>query len=171
MDLSRKSPAEIDTWISNHEREGQTSAPLYLALLEERARRAQSSQKLNFERSLDLLKQAAVEQQCTTYGALAAASGVEWSQARHQMNGTHGHLDRLLDICHARSLPLLTAICVNQNGVATGELGKDALGGFVNGAKRLGISVIDPVAFHHQCREECFAWGRDQAERPEKTEG
>jgi hypothetical protein len=162
MDFSKKTPREIDNWIANHETKGQTNSPLYFALLEERARRAQPTHKLDFERSLNHLKQAAVEQRCTTYGALAAASGVEWSKARHQMNGLNGHLDRLLDICHARGLPVLTAICVNQSGVANGELGEDALSGFITGTKRLGMSVGDPLAFHHKCRDECFAWGREQ---------
>lgn len=162
MDLAAKTDNEIEVWIRNHEAKGGTSAPLYAQLLEERARRSQAKQRLNFDRSLDHLKQAAVAQICTTYGALAAASGVDWSQARHQMNGPTGHLDRLLDICHARSLPLLTAICVNQGNVADGELGADALAGFVAGAKRLGISVGDARIFHHESRERCWQWGRGQ---------
>lgn len=52
-----------------------------------------------------------------TYGDLAKANDVPWSAARHAMNGAGGHLDRLLDICHARGLPLFTAICVNQEGL------------------------------------------------------
>lgn len=164
MDLSAKSDREIEQWIANHEAKGETAATLYLALLEDRIRRAQATQKMSFERSLDHLKHAAIEQSCTTYGALAAASGVEWSKARHRMNGPKGHLDRLLDICHVRGLPLLTAICVNQGGVAGGELGEDALTGFANGAMRLGISVGDPLAFHHASRDACWAWGREQPE-------
>ncbi|TPG15357.1 hypothetical protein [Sphingomonas oligophenolica] len=162
MNFSGKTNRQIDQWISNHEEHCATGAPLYLALLEERVRRAQATQKLSFERSLDHLRRVATEQRCTTYGALAAASGVEWSSARHQMSGAHGHLDRLLDICHVKRLPLLTAICVNQSGAAKGELGEEALEGFANGARRLGISVGDPLAFHHQCRDACWAWGREQ---------
>lgn len=159
MDLTTKTDAEIDTWIRNHENAGKTSSPLYLALLDHRVGRAQLKQKLDFDRSLAHLKQAAVNQSCTSYGALAAASGVEWSRARHQMNGPNGHLDRLLDLCHARGLPLLTAICVNQANVADGELGEEALAGFVAGARRLGIAVGDARDFHHRCRDECWAWG------------
>lgn len=162
MDLQGKSDREIDQWITNHEHKNATSAPLYRSLLEERVKRIQSKHALDFELSLTHLQHTAIEQRCTTYGQLAAASGVTWSQARHQMNGTNGHLDRLLDICHARGLPLLTAICVNQSGVADGELGDTALAGFVNGARRLGISVDDLSAFHHKCRDECWAWGREQ---------
>ena len=160
MDFSAKTDGQIHQWIVNHEIGAATSAPLYIALLEERAKRAQATQTLNFEQSLQHLKRAAIEQRCTTYGDLAAESGVDWSKARHQMNGPHGHLDRLLDICHARGLPLLTAICVNRDGVADGELGKDALAGFANGARRLGIRVDDPLDFHHNCRDACWEWGR-----------
>lgn len=162
MDLSARTDREIERWILNHEEKGQTGAPLYLLLLEERVRRAQATQKLSFEHSLEHLKRAAIDQRCTTYGALAAASGVEWSKARHQMNNTNGHLDRLLDICHLRGLPLLTAICVDQGGVSDGELVEQALAGFANGARRLGISVSDPLAFHHASRDACWTWGREQ---------
>ncbi|MEA1071747.1 hypothetical protein [Sphingomonas sp. LY160] len=162
MDLSAKSEREIQQWIANHEANGETAAPLYGLLLQERVKRAQATQAMSFERSLDHLKNAAIDQRCTSYEALAAASGVEWSKARHQMNGSNGHLDRLLDICHVRGLPLLTAICVNLGGVADGELGEDALAGFVKGARRLGISVDDALAFHHACRDACWTWGREQ---------
>jgi hypothetical protein len=161
MDLKTKTDRQIDQWITNHETKGETASPLYLALLEERVARVQATHKLSFEKSLEHLKQAAIEQRCTTYGALAAASNVDWSHARHQMNGPQGHLDRLLDICHVRGLPLLTALCVNQNGVSKGELGKEALEGFANGARRLGISVIDPKTFHEQCRDASWQWGSE----------
>ena len=164
MDLSSKSNSEIATWIKNHEKNKATTTPLYFQLLEERVRRAQLNQKLDFDKSLEHLKQTAIAQTCTTYGALAEASGVPWSQARHQMNGVNGHLDRLLDLCHALDLPLLTAICVNQGNVATGELGEDALNGFALGTDRIGRLIGDPLEFHHACREECWRWGRANVE-------
>lgn len=163
MNLASKSDPEIERWIASYEREGATALPFFAELLEERVRRAQAKHKMSFETSLDHLKQAAIEQRCTTYGALAAASGVEWSVARHQMNGLNGHLDRLLDICHVRGLPLLTAICVNQGGLQNGELGADALEGFANGARRLGLAITDPLSFHHVSRDACWEWGRQQS--------
>ncbi|KPF92302.1 hypothetical protein IP81_09335 [Novosphingobium sp. AAP83] len=162
-DLTIKTLPEIERWIHRHEERGLTSEPLYIMLLEERIRRAQAQQKLNFNKSLAHLKRTAIAQECTTYGALAISSGVEWSKARHQMNGLNGHLDRLLDICFLEKLPLLTAICVNQGNVATGELGEDALKGFSTGARRLGLQVTDVLDFHHFCREECWRWGRENA--------
>lgn len=159
MDLTAKTELEIANWLKNHENAGATTTPLYLALLEERVRRSKSTQRLDFECSLEHLTQTAISGVCTSYGALAAASQVAWSKARHQMNGPNGHLDLLLDICHARRLPLLTAICVNQNRMADGELGEEALAGFVAGARRLGAVVDDPLEFHRHHRDACWAWG------------
>lgn len=159
VDLSAKSDAEVAQWIVNHEANAATAAPLYLALLEERARRAQAKNNLDPERSLHCLIGAAREQVCTTYGALAAASGVEWSKARRAMSGAGGHLDRLLDVCHARGLPMLTALCVNQGGVKSGELEPAALKGFCAGARRLGFSVLDETTFHQEQRDACWRWG------------
>ncbi|MCP6536251.1 hypothetical protein NL488_27455, partial [Klebsiella pneumoniae] len=89
-------------WIINHEKTaGGTARPLYRELLEERVRRVQLKQTLSLEKSLECLKGAARRGVCITYGDLAGASSVEWSQARHQLNGANGHLDRLLDLCHA----------------------------------------------------------------------
>lgn len=165
IDISTRGDAELDQWIANHERQpGGTALPLYCQLLEERTRRAQGRQLLKFEISLEHLKQTAVRQVCTTYGDLASASGVAWARAYRQMNGPRGHLAQLLDLCHARGLPLLTAICVNRKGVGNGELEEGALTGFVTGARRLGLFVGDEHEFHARCRDECWKWGRAQAE-------
>lgn len=162
MDLSSKSDKELDQWIHNHERKAATGAPLFTLLLEERARRSKIKHILDVEKSLGALRQAAIEQRCISYGELAAVNEVAWSQTHHRMNGANGHLDRLLDVCHARGLPMLPAICVNKQGLATGELEAPALAGFAEGARRLGFSVTDELAFHRQCRDECWEWGRQQ---------
>ncbi|MGO7556815.1 hypothetical protein ACC714_30850 [Rhizobium johnstonii] len=161
-DFSHKTDIEIDQWIRNFEKRCQTEAPLYLELLEERGHRAGRRAGLDLEKSLAVLKRAAISGTCISYGDLAKASGVEWSKARHQLNGKNGHLDRLLEICHARKLPLLTAICVNQGSLQEGELEENALKGFSEGARRIGRSFSDDLDFHHACREECWNWGRMQ---------
>ncbi len=163
-DLSAKTDKEIENFIRNHEQKGATSLPFYHDLLEERARRSQAKHKLDIDKSLALLRQAAIEQRCVTYGDLAKASGVAWSQAHRRISGANGHLDRLLDVCHARGLPLLTALCVNQGGLKTGELEEYSLAGFAAGARRLGIPVVDELAFHHECRDASWTWGRDQSQ-------
>ena len=160
MDLTGKSDGEVCTWILNHEKRGETNSELYKSLLEERARR--SSSGLKIENSLQHLIKSARQGIFTTYGHLAKASDVPWGRARHAMNGEHGHLDRLLDVCHVRGLPLLTALCVNQQGAETGRLSEDALRGFVNGAKRLGHSITSSDSVLQKCQQACFAWWKIQ---------
>jgi hypothetical protein len=168
-DFSAKSDVQIDQWIKNHEDRQATNLPLYAELLEERARRGQEKSSLLVDTSIALLRTAAIEQRCVSYGDLAAESGVAWSRARHRMNGPGGHLDQLLDVCHARKLPMLPALCVNQGGIRTGELEENALRGFATGARRLGFAVGPAVheerAFHHQRRDECWSWGRSVKDR------
>lgn len=159
-DFAGKSDQEIATWIANHEAKGVTDSNLYRGLVEEYARR--TGRGLNADTSLAHLMAVAREGRFTNYGAVAKASGVPWNKARHAMNGTGGHLDQLLSICHARSLPLFPAICVNQEGVETGTLSEEALKGFVKGAERLGYTVNDGDAFLRKCQKECFDWGKAQ---------
>jgi hypothetical protein len=70
--------------------------------------------------------------------------------------GSRGHLEIILEVCHARGIPLLTAICVNQAELSTGELGGDALKGFISGAKRIGHTITDEKEFLRDCQRECF---------------
>lgn len=160
ISFSDKSDKEIEQWIRNHERLGKTDSELFKELLEERARRA--GKILDPEKSMELLIQAAKEQRFVTYGQLAAVNGVGWNAARHRMNGSGGHLDNLLDLCHSRGLPLLTSICVNQSGADTGDLSSEALAGFVAGARRLGhrIANHERVEFLRRCQAESFRWGK-----------
>jgi hypothetical protein len=155
-DLSARTDDEIETWIANHEKRKAVDSPLYRALLEERARRF--AKGLSVEVSLAHLVASARARRFTTYGDLAKANGMPWEKARHLMNGAHGHLDRLLDVCHARGLPLLTGLCVNQQGERTGELSPEALEGFARGARRIGRPVPDPREFLRRCQAECFDW-------------
>lgn len=160
FDLTAKTDAEIRQWIINHENANATERQLYKDLLEERARRSEGAGRLEIQKSLTALTQAAREQRYLTYGDLASASNVPWTKARHQMNGPKGHLDRLLEVCHARGMPLLPALCVNESGRQTGKLESDALTGFCVGARRLGKHVSDEESFHRQSVEACFDWAR-----------
>lgn len=162
MRFDNKTDVEIESWARKYEEAGKTDHPDFLLLLAERSRRRQMKQKLDLERSLEHLQTCAVQGKFTSYGELAKASGVDWSHARHQMNGPKGHLDTLLDVCRSRGLPLLTAICVNQENLEKGKLGIDALSGFADGARRLGMAVGDAESFHAECVQECFDWGRKQ---------
>jgi len=161
MNFGGKEDAQIESWARKFEENKLTDDPRYSELVRERTRRRQTRQKLDFGTSLEHLKRAAIAREFTSYGQLAAASGVDWKNARHQINGAHGHLDTLLDICHTEGLPLLTAICVNQQNLHSGKLSEDALEGFVEGAKRLGISLTSAESFHEECVRKCFEWGEN----------
>lgn len=167
IDLAGKTDKEIDNFIHNHQEKRQTNTEFYRCLIEERARRTQTRKLLDFDKSIAHLKQAAIQQKCVSYGELAEASNVEWKKASHSMNGKGGHLDQLIDLCQKRDLPMLTALCVNQSGLKTGELEETALTGFVDGAKRLGLAkeITDKRAFHIAQRDKCWAWGREQSAR------
>lgn len=158
FDFSEKSDDEIRSWVANHEHKNVTNTPLYKALVEEEARRKE--RYLKIETSMQHLMDAARHERFTTYGQLAEASKAPWNQARHLMNGVGGHLDQLLSVCHARELPLLPAICVNQAGAKTGDLGEEALAGFIKGAIRLGYTPTDWQDFLKKCQKECFVWGK-----------
>jgi hypothetical protein len=162
-DFSTKTPAELDTLLGNYRRLGKARSETFIALLAERERRAAAKDRLSIDRSLALLKQAAQQHAYVTYGELAKASDQKWSNTiRARMSGPNGHLDRLLDICHSQHLPLLSALCVNQDGQATGTLDEPARAGFANGARRLGITMTDEDQFYRQCQQECFTWGAAQ---------
>ncbi|PKP96027.1 MAG: hypothetical protein CVT76_07830 [Alphaproteobacteria bacterium HGW-Alphaproteobacteria-15] len=162
MRFDNKTDAQIESWARKFEEACKTDLPEYELVLAERIRRRQKKHKLSFELSLEHLKMCAIAGKFTSYGQLAKASDVEWSQARHQMNGHDGLLDTLLGVCKNKKLPLLTAICVNQENLETGKLGVEALTGFVEGAKRIGWSVGDPEEFHLECVRHCFEWGEKQ---------
>lgn len=166
LDLATLTDTQISNLIANHERQNAQDRPLYPELLRERNRRAGERTPLKPELSMRLLREAAAEGRCVTYGELAEANGVPWQQARHRMNGPRGHMAQLLDHCYAHGLPLLPAICVNKKGQATGSLDDSALTGFAEGARRLGFTVTHEAAFHQACQEACWEWGATQAASP-----
>jgi hypothetical protein len=165
LDFAGKTTAELETLIANYRRLGQERSQTYVALLAERERRVVDKDQLLVDRSLELLKQAARQKIYVTYGDLAKASQQKWSNTiRARMSGPNGHLDRLLDICHSQGLPLLTALCVNENGRGTGLLDPPARAGFINGARRLGRLVTNEDEFYKTCQRECFVWGLNHPE-------
>ena len=158
MDLTKKTNSEIDIWIANHERKKETGSELYKDLIAERSLR--HGRGLSIDVSIEAMKKAAREQRYISYGELAEANGINWSKARHLMNGKHGHLDSLLAHCHSHSLPLFTAIVVQKGKLGTGLMDDFTLAGFIEGVERLGRVVIDARKYLSECQEQCFSWGK-----------
>ena len=165
VNLENKTDADIDQWIANHERAGETRSPLFQELIVERNLR--HGKGLEIGTSVTAITKAAKEKKYLSYADLAAANELVWSKARLRMNGKHGHLDDLIAYCHSREMPLLTAIVVEKNHVDSGDMDEGTLNGFVEGARRLGVSVSDPAAFLKQCQSECFEWAKNQPDPAE----
>ena len=75
---------------------------------------------------------------------IADRSGAIWAKVHYAMT------KHLLDVsAHAHRLgwPMLSAIVVDKKNVATGTMEPDALTGFCNCARALGITVEDEAAF------------------------
>jgi len=67
------------------------------------------------------------------------------------------HLLQVLEQCHERGWPLLSALCVNATEVKTGELSGQSLSGFIAGVERVTKQRIDnPRMFLKQAQRECF---------------
>lgn len=146
---------ELRNLIHNHRKKQKLHEPRYLEALAELARR--KGQGLDFRTSFDLIRKAAAERRFLSYKELADASGSEWSKVRYAINQ---HLGDLIDYAHGKGWPLLSAIVVNQEKVATGDMEPATLKGFVLAARALGYAVIDEKAFLREQQERVFAWAQ-----------
>lgn len=153
--FAKFSDKQIRNLIENYQRQGKTAEVYYHELLEENSRR--SGNGLSFEKTLEAVKQAARERRFLPYIELAERSGCTWNKVRHSIPR---HLQSLLEYCHARDMPLLSAIVVNKHNAKTGKLDEGSLSGFTKGVEELGISVSDPDAFLREEQEKIFAWAQ-----------
>jgi len=151
--ISEHSTGELQNLVRNHRDRGATSAPRYLEAFEELGRRR--GQGFVFDRSLTLIRQAAVERRFMSYKELADAHGLEWSRVHYAINT---HLGDLIEYAHLKGIPLLSAIVVNQKNVATGEMEPSTLRGFANAARELGYEFEDDAVFMREQQEAVFQW-------------
>lgn len=143
--------------IDNHRRHNKLHEPYYLEALAELARR--KGRGLDFRKSFELIRDAAAERRFLSYKQLAEASGCDWSKVRYAINQ---HLGDLIVYAHGKGWPLLSAIIVNQEMVATGEMEPATLRGFIQAARALGYPVTDEKAFLRDQQERVFAWAMDR---------
>ncbi|MER8817191.1 hypothetical protein NKJ36_25070 [Mesorhizobium sp. M0142] len=147
------SKQELQNVIDNYGKHGKTSDPVYLAALDELARR--TGRGLSFSKSLELIRKAAAARRFLSYKQIAEGSGIEWSKAHRPISR---HLDELLKYAYGKGWPMVTAIVVNQENLTTGRLEPPALKGFVKGAKMFGYAVTDEEAFLKEQQERVFEW-------------
>jgi hypothetical protein len=158
IDIASLSDPKLSSLIANHRRLGATSEPNYVAALAESARR--SGGGLDFETTKTAIIEAARDRRFISYLDIANASGVPWNKIHRNVGR---HLDELLEWCHRSGFPLLTAIVVNKPNVGTGRLEESALRGFVEGARRVGYSVIDSEAFLAEQQRRVFDWAASES--------
>jgi len=153
MDLNAKSDQQIRNLIDNHERLGETSRPLYLRALAERARR--SAPELDLQKSFDCILSSAKAGRFLSYRDIADASGADWSKVRHKVPAK---LWDIVQYAHRHGWPMLSAIVVNKPNIATGKMEPATLRGFCEAARLLGHEVADPGSFLADQQKAVFEW-------------
>lgn len=93
--------------------------------------------------TLAAIRAAAEARRFLTYGAVAAASGLPWGQARRRMDP---HLFALCRWATGRGWPLPSALVVDQKSVAHGAMRGRPLIGFARAAERAGRIVGEDAA-------------------------
>jgi hypothetical protein len=144
---------QLQNVIDNHRRKGVTGAPLFLEALAEQARRR--GKGLSFEKSFEVIRAAAAQGRFVSYKELADASGADWGQVHYAIGA---HLWSLVEYAHRRGWPMLSAIVVNKQHVATGHMEPETFKGFIAAARELGLPVTDEKAFLAEQQRRVFGW-------------
>ncbi|MGL4729850.1 MAG: hypothetical protein ACRCWO_13960 [Bosea sp. (in: a-proteobacteria)] len=155
IDPSSKSRVELDRMIVRYQAQGLTSDLQYLAYVEEYGRR--TAPGLSPDASIAAIRESAQLGRFISYGDVAKASGKDWQKVRRLIPA---HLDQILWLAHQRGWPLITAIVVNKQHVATGDMEPTSLAGFIEGARRLKFIVTDEVAILKEQQRTTFDWAK-----------
>ena len=115
---------------------------------------------LEMAQTFAFLRAAAEARRFVSYGAVAAASGLSWQQARRRMD------PHLFALCHratGRGWPLLSAIVVDQRSVVHGRMGGRPLIGFARAAERCGRIVGGDAAMFLAAEQiRVFDWAEKE---------
>ena len=81
VDVTTFDNRALNNFIKNHRDKNATDLPEYKEALEEIARRKGNG--LDFEKSFNAIKQAAMDGRFMSYGELAERSGADWNKVRY----------------------------------------------------------------------------------------
>jgi hypothetical protein len=154
IDVEKLTDDALKNLINNHQKKRATDQPLYAVAVKEMHRRHGGG--LDIDRSVAYLNAAASMRRFVSYGELAEANGAVWDKVRYPMNA---HLWALVCLAKSKGWPMLSAMIVNKQNLATGMMERDTLAGFVKAAADLGYEVSDDEAFLREQQEACFRWG------------
>ncbi|HEY4982712.1 MAG TPA: acyl-CoA dehydrogenase family protein [Pseudolabrys sp.] len=102
-------------------------------------------------------KYPAAEERFVSYKELADASGANWNQVHYSIGG---HLWSLVEYAHRKGWPMLSAVVVNKQNVASGSMEPETLKGFIAAARELGFSITDEEAFLREQQRRVFEWAK-----------
>jgi hypothetical protein len=124
LDVAKLSDEQLSNIIENHCRKGATDSSVYVDALAEQARR--KGKGLDFDKSFEVIRRAAAEDRFVSYKELADASGADWNQVHYSIGG---HLWSLVEYAHRKGWPMLSAVVVNKQNVASGRMEQETLKG------------------------------------------
>lgn len=157
IEPAKLSDSELKHLIANHQKKGIHNTPVYLEALREQAKR--TGHGLNFDKSFDVIRAAAANGRFVSYKELADASGADWGRVRYSVGP---HLWLLVEYAYRMGWPMLSAIVVNKQNVATGDMEPSTLKGFVGAAHELGLTATDHQAFLREQQRLVFEWAKSQ---------
>jgi hypothetical protein len=155
IDVLKLTNSELETLMENHVRKAATDLPIYRDAMRELERRKGGG--LDFEKSYNLILEAAREGSFLSYKELADGSGAQWERVHYLLGG---HLWKLVKYARLNGWPMLSAIVVNKPNVRSGRMEKDTLKGFVAAARELGYEVTDDEAFLREQQRQVFEWAK-----------
>jgi hypothetical protein len=159
LDLSKLTDQQVKDVAAKYEARGMTDEDQYIALSAEIIRR--SNKTLNIEKSITAIRAASQAGQMLSYSDLTSASGLKWSAKNRTL--TNEHLENVARVARQRGWPMITAIVVNKNQMASGNMDEDTLAGFSECARRLGWQVTDARAFLVAEQKATALWSRTGA--------
>jgi len=157
MDLTSKTPEQLELIISRHRDAGKMTAALCKEAMAELSTRTVKG--FNLKRAIDHLIIAAKSGIPTDFKKIAIASGVFDESKQKWGNWATGalKLDRLCIYCSHHDLPQLTAMLGNVGGKTN-----DAVcDGFLKGLDAAGIAHSgDARSVYEKHRRACIDWGK-----------
>ena len=164
IDLTNKTKSELDNLLDNYRRKGLTKHPVFLEALQRRE--ALHGKTLDFDKTLEAIRQSARDGVCVSYDEVAVRTGGTVSKLHNQLSA---HLLRLAEYAHAKGWPMITSVVVNKKNVASGEMEPAAMEGFMKVAVQHDYldDEVEPEAlqaFVREQQEKTFEWARSQPE-------
>jgi hypothetical protein len=158
MDLTNKTPEQLELIISRHRDAGKMSADLCKEAMAELSNRTVKG--FNLKLAVDHLIEAAKTGVPTDFKKLAIASGVfdESKQTWGNWATSALQLDRLCIYCVHHQLPQLTAMLGNTGGKTSDGVCE----GFLKGLNAAGIAYMGEARrVYEEHRRICIDWGRN----------